>query len=248
MVEKYLRSILICILVSISLFFHVTNSVAAATSVTSNNPNGVSGDWEWTNDSITGKEIHMGELTTPNADYVQLLSTAISLSGPSEICHSFRGGQFGWTGTIYKLSGGSWHELNTTTSWVPDTAGKLMACAYAPSEGTYALFGYYTNTEPPKEKECDKYSISSLEATLVGFDGFIFYGTISPADSNIQVSYKIKGIKPTGSITGALSDTVYTGLDGSFSFTQPFYIDFETAMSFNQVFYVDGCEADYMLE
>jgi hypothetical protein len=245
-VEKFLRLILIFIVVAVSLFSSVSNPVEAANFEESKNSVGVSGDWEWTSDTVTGKEIPMEKVTIPNADNLQSLSNALSLSGPSEICHSFRGGQFGWTGIIYNLSGGSWHKLETTSKWVPNTEGKLMACAYAPSEGTYALFGYYTATT--NEKECGKYSISSLETTLVGFDGFIFYGAISPPEVNIQVSYKIKGIKPAGSITGALSDTVYTGLDGSFSFTQPFYIDFETAMSFNQVFYVDGCEADYMLE
>jgi len=245
-VEKFFRLILICLIVTISLFSRVSNPVEATSLEKSISPDGDSGDWEWTNDNITGKKIHMEDLSTPNADYLQLLSSGISLSGPTEICHSFRGGQFGWTGIIYNLSGGSWHKLETTIKWVPDTAGRLMACAYAPSEGTYALFGYYT--ELPKEKECGKYLISSLNATMVGFNGFIFYGTISPADANIQVTYKIKGIKPSGSITGELFDSAYTDLAGNFSFTQPFYIDFETAMSFQQVFFIDGCKANFQIE
>ena len=188
--DRFPRLILVFLIVSISLFSSVSNPVAAVAFSTQVNSSGVSGEWEWQSDIVTGKEISMGNLPAPNVDYLQLLSTGISLSGPTEICHSFRGGQFGWTGIIHNYSGGAWHKLETTVKWVPDTAGKLMACAYAPSEGTYALFGYYTAL--PNQKECGKYSISSLEATLVGFNGFVFYGTISPAAPNIQVSYKIK--------------------------------------------------------
>jgi hypothetical protein len=231
----------VCLVLSTAIFAAYPNPVQADSGETIHLVNAASGEWEWTNDNVTGSEVSLDSIAAPNPEYMQLLSNGLSLSGATEICHPFRGGQFGWTGRIYNLSGGAWHELATTTRWVPDTSGKLMSCAYAPTEGTYALFGYYTD----QPKACREYSISSMGAYEVGINGFVYYGTISPPNPGIKVTYRFKGIKPAGSVTGALSASTYTDADGDFTFSEPFFIDFETILTFRQEFLVDDCKASF---
>lgn len=233
----------VCLVWSMVIFAAYPNPVQADSGEPIHLITTASGEWEWTNDNVTGSEVSLDSITVPNPEYMQLLSNGLSLSGAAEICHPFRGGQFGWTGRIYNLSGGAWHELATTTRWVPDTSGKLMVCAYAPAEGTYALFGYYTD----QPRVCREYAISSLSVNMVGINGFVYYGTISPSNPGIKVTYRLKGIKPTGSVTGALSASTYTDADGNFTFAEPFVIDFETILTFRQEILVDDCEASLQI-
>jgi hypothetical protein len=197
------------------------------------------GDWVVSAPGVSSADVSMEALTTPNAAWLQLLTGGITISGASEICHPFRGGQYGWAGVIYKLDGNEWKKMETTADWYPDSSGSYYACAYAPSAGTYALFGYYTQ---PNVRDCGLYSISSLDATMVGDNGFIYFGTISPAVANVAVTYKISQINPAGAITGMLTATTLTDENGDFAFTDPFFIDFEILAGFRQKFYVDGCE------
>jgi len=74
---------------------------------------------------------------------MQSLYSGVRVETAGTICHPFRKGALGWTGSIYKWTGSDWLELDTTLGWVPDKEGTFMACAYAPGPGTYALFGYY---------------------------------------------------------------------------------------------------------
>jgi hypothetical protein len=244
MMKKHALMMVISLLLCLVFFAANLEPVAADGTEVSKSLSQTSGEWEWTDGNVTGREVSLQEITAPTPQYMQSLSNGLSLSGAAEICHPFRGGQFGWVGKIHYLAGGAWHELSTTTKWVPDTAGKLMACAYAPSEGTYALFGYYTD----QPKVCRNFSISDLGTYMVGIDGFVYYGTISPPAANIKVTYQLKGIKPAGAVSGTLSASTYTDADGNFTFVEPFFINFETILAFRQVFLIDGCEADFHIE
>jgi hypothetical protein len=236
---KITRSV-ICILALASLFLSCASASSNNTSNTTISPSSVAeGDWEVYTPGVRIAVVPMEALTTSNAAWLQLLTDGVTLSGPSEICHPFRGGQFGWAGIIYQLDGYEWKKLETTAKWYPDTSGEFIACAYAPAAGTYTLFGYYTAADT---KACNKYSISSLDAVMVGDNGFIYFGTISPAVANIEVTYKISQITPAGAITGALTASAYTDEGGNFQFSEPFFIDFEVVTGFHQKFYIDGCE------
>jgi hypothetical protein len=69
------------------------------------------------------------------------MSDGLHVSGATQICHPFRGGQFGWNAQIQLQNGSSWLPIATTTEWVPDVEGQLMTCANVSVAGTYAIFG-----------------------------------------------------------------------------------------------------------
>jgi hypothetical protein len=93
-------------------------------------------------DSGNEFEIDQSAVTPPD-EWSQSLYSGVRVDTAGTICHPFRKGALGWTASIYKWTGNGWLELDTTLGWVPDKEGTFMACAYAPSAGTYALFGYY---------------------------------------------------------------------------------------------------------
>ena len=99
------------------------------------------GSWEYDGE---GENVHPDHIMLPAPNPWQtLLATGLQVeSGPMEICHPFRGGQFGWTGAIYLKNGNSWLEIPSTTEWTPDEEGRILICATAPMSGTYAIFGY----------------------------------------------------------------------------------------------------------
>jgi hypothetical protein len=107
------------------------------------NPGIAPGDWEWTSADVVGDEVAMENVLTTPAPWLKLITKGLEIKAPATICHSFRGAQFGWFGSIYKLEGETWVKLVTTTEWVPTTEGRLMACTKAASAGVYALFGYW---------------------------------------------------------------------------------------------------------
>lgn len=106
--------------------------------------------------------MYMVPLPAPHAWEI-LLSNAIQLelSAPVQLCHPFRGNQFGWTGAIYLRSGSGWIEIPSTTEWTPDEEGNILICATAPMSGTYTIFGYaeayepvvYEDDEPPRNDQ-----------------------------------------------------------------------------------------------
>jgi len=104
------------------------------------------GSWTWTS-GVSGSEIQPDTLTTPAPTWRLLITNGLVLSGPAYLCHEFTGNQNGWMGDIYMLAGDAWTKLATTVDWVPTTEGHLMACAQAPSAGTYALFAYWTKPD-----------------------------------------------------------------------------------------------------
>ncbi len=100
--------------------------------------------WVIESDSATGQEISTAKVTAPPPnEWSRLQSKGLVVSGQTPICHPFRGGQFGWHTSVFLLNGSTWLEIPTTVEWYPDEEGQLMACAFAPVSGTYALFGYW---------------------------------------------------------------------------------------------------------
>jgi hypothetical protein len=83
-------------------------------------------------------------------DWLQVMnSNAVKLTSAGQICHPFRGGQFGWVASIRQLIDGKWVKLPTTQGWMGNEEGSYMACTNAPRAGTYALFGYFDQTKAP---------------------------------------------------------------------------------------------------
>lgn len=74
---------------------------------------------------------------------LQSFGKGVVITAPTEICHEFSGGQFGWQAVIRRLVNNEWVNVPTTQGWVPNTEGNYMACAQALSAGKYALFAYY---------------------------------------------------------------------------------------------------------
>jgi hypothetical protein len=111
------------------------------------NPGIAPGDWEWTSADVVGEEIAMEDILTKPASWLQLIAKGLEVKAAATICHPFRGAQFGWSGSIYKMVGETWVKLVSTTEWVPTSEGRLLTCAEATSAGVYALFGYWVKPE-----------------------------------------------------------------------------------------------------
>jgi hypothetical protein len=74
--------------------------------------------------------------------------TALTAAG--QVCHPFRGGQFGWVGDIRQLVGKDWVKVPTTQGFLFGSDGSYFACAAAPAAGTYAFFAYFDESRVPK--------------------------------------------------------------------------------------------------
>jgi hypothetical protein len=90
--------------------------------------------------------------TPPPNEWLQALSQGVEITEPGMICHPFRKGSYGWTGSIYHLVDGKWVKLPTTLAWIPTEEGTFTACAMAPAAGKYAFFGYYDPALAPVKK------------------------------------------------------------------------------------------------
>jgi hypothetical protein len=92
----------------------------------------------------TGTVVSIDLEKNPSPDKgLQLFTEGVSVKQPTELCHPFRGGQFHWVPEIRQLVKGKWVKLATTSKWQTSEEGIYVACAAAPSAGTYALFAYY---------------------------------------------------------------------------------------------------------
>lgn len=100
-------------------------------------------EWMWNKSMIKGEEIPMWKLTTVPHSWEQLMSKGLKVGAADWICWPFREGQFGWTGRIYQLTGETWTPLTTSITWTPNEEGRILACAKAPTAGTFALFGFW---------------------------------------------------------------------------------------------------------
>lgn len=102
------------------------------------------GSWSWNDATVTGTTIPQYQLALTNDDdYAVLQSEGIHLSGGTQLCHPYPGGQFGWNAEIRVLTSAGWQSVATVNQWVPDEEGKFMTCANVWSGGTYAVFGYW---------------------------------------------------------------------------------------------------------
>lgn len=129
MKKSFIVFVLAGVIVSIGLSLLSTRVTAAGVA---------NGTWS------KGKEVALD--LKPNAE-LQNFGSGVVVTEPTEICHEFSGGQFGWVASIRKWVDGAWVKIPTTQGWVPSTEGSYMACAQAPSAGTYALFAYYIRPE-----------------------------------------------------------------------------------------------------
>lgn len=102
------------------------------------------GSWSWDNAEVTGTLIPQYQLAPTNVDdYAVLQSEGIHLSGATQLCRPYPGGQSGWNAEIRVLTSTGWQSVPTVNQWVPDVEGKFMTCANVWSSGTYAVFGYW---------------------------------------------------------------------------------------------------------
>ncbi|NSW51104.1 MAG: hypothetical protein HPY85_01200 [Anaerolineae bacterium] len=155
-------------------------------------PGVANGSWQWTSTDVTGTIIPQFQVPDDDGDeWSLLLSSGLQVSGATQICHPFRGGQIGWVSEIRMLVGKTWVSVPTTTAWMPDEEGELMTCASAQMAGTYAIFGYWVKPEgwmesksmcPPADDwvlmydgellHPDDYCVSDHEVYST-FDGFV---------------------------------------------------------------------------
>jgi hypothetical protein len=113
-----------------------------------------------------GQEIPLVLEGSTYPDWLQVMNTpALQVTTPGQICHPFRGGQYGWVASIRQLTNGQWVKLQTIQGWMGDTEGSYMACTDAQGAGTYALFGYFDESlapEPQVEVEAVSFSLFSF--------------------------------------------------------------------------------------
>jgi hypothetical protein len=143
----------------------------------------------WDSSGVPSSEIPMNLVTTPGPAWLQLLTNGLNLSAPATICHPFRGEQFGWTGEIRMLNGGTWVKLPTSVKWSPTGEGKLIACATAPAAGTYALFGYFDKAKAPVV-ECE-YDTSAWSVNIYGGSEVYFYARVDNIPADTLVTYRV---------------------------------------------------------
>jgi hypothetical protein len=183
------------------------------------NPSISGGSW------TAGTEIDVSQAALTAPAWLQLLSTGDKLTAPGKICHSLRGGQYGWVGEIRELINGKWVRLATTDGWVPNLEGSYLACAQAPAAGVYALFGYYVAPvvkESPFDCSTVVWSSKVGNHLMVGTDvsnNVFFGGGISGVTDGTTITYLVTAssyplyIGTTGTFT--------TGASGNVNFYPP---------------------------
>ncbi len=104
----------------------------------------------------TGDEYQLDlSVAPPPNEWLEAPYKGVEVTEPGTICHPFRKGTYGWTGSIYQLVDGNWVKLPTTLAWIPNEEGTFTACAVAPAPGKYAFFGYYDPALAPAKKEAE---------------------------------------------------------------------------------------------
>jgi len=215
--QKIITFVLIIVL-TLPTILTPASSVAALDIIPPPSSDVAPGEWQWTGDG-SGSEIQMDKVTIPAPTWMRLLTNGLKLAGPARICHEFTGAQHGWSGDIYVLIGNSWIKLATSVEWVPTIEGHLMACALAPAEGTYALFGYWNKPEGYSLPEC-----VDIFITPFYFDDG--NGTISLMGARIiplpdvgtLVKYRIFDIVPQNKLLGDLAGSGTTNISGIANF------------------------------
>ena len=134
---KNMFRFLIALILVVGLIAASAPSIVQANSVSSKTTALAAGDWS------SGTPVDVNFTDNPAPNWMQLLTSPVEVNEAGQICHDFRGGQFGWVGEIRQLVDGEWVKVPVTVGWVPNTEGAFMICADVSSAGTYALFGFY---------------------------------------------------------------------------------------------------------
>jgi hypothetical protein len=203
----------------------------------------------------TGTEVSIDLTSTPAPyDWLQLLTKGVKVTEPGQICHSFRGAQFKWVGTIYQLVDGKWVKLETTASRGTNEENGYSACAVAPSAGTYTLFGYYTGPAEA-QKTIGECSTLTFYDKRLGYieEGNDYYQIFARAPMNVgeTITVEIVSTDPAEALaalnTSSFNTTaVSTGVDGLL-----FFQDFSSAELLNSItirLYTSTCYEQYTLE
>mgnify|MGYP000930068554 FL=1 len=183
----------ICLIgILISLLFITTNEAQADSPA--------SGSWT----AGTEVTIDLEKTPAPN-EWVQLFGSAVQVTEPTEICHPFRGGQFGWTPEIRRLKNGKWMQLDTTMRRLPNNEGPLYACTNAPAAGTYALFGYYNGPLeiPGTQASTCSLSLDGWTAETITPNLYVFLDNL---DEGTMVHFKQLTTDPQVTLTSTEGD------------------------------------------
>jgi hypothetical protein len=140
-------SVALVVFLALGMFLAIQGPAALAQTIPSTVPSSAVeiDQWVLTPATPAGTAIAFSKVKPvflPSAQ-LQLFSTGLTITQAAKICYPFRGGQFGWRGTIRMLSNNAWAPIATKVVWLPTIEGRLWACADAPSAGTYALFAYW---------------------------------------------------------------------------------------------------------
>jgi len=154
----------------------------------------------------TGTEIAIDSAKTTALNYeISLFGNQVQVTKQVEICHPFRGGQFGWTAEIRRLVNRNWVKLATTLRYLPTEEGTLNACATAPAAGTYALFGYYNG---PLEISAPDTTVCSLsmDGWTAETDFTTLYLFIDNLDEGTMIHFKQTTTDPNVTLASAEGD------------------------------------------
>lgn len=203
----------------------------------------------------TGTDVGIDLTSTPAPyDWLQLLTNGVKVAEPGQICHSFRGAQFKWVGTIYQLVDGKWVKLETTTSRGTSEENQYSVCAVAPSAGTYALFGYYSGPAEA-QKTVGVCSTQTFYDKRLGYveDGDYYYQIFARAPLNVGGTITVEIVSTDPAEALATLDTssfnytsVSTGMDGLL-----FFQEFSSTELLNSItirLYTSSCYEQYTLE
>jgi len=134
--QKPFRLIVVALIIA-GLLLLIAPQIVRAKYVGTAIPSLAPGDWS------AGTPVNVNFTDNPFPGWMQLLTNPVKVNEAGQICHDFRGGQFGWVGEIRQLVDGQWVKVPVTVGWVPSTEGAFMICADVSSAGTYALFGFF---------------------------------------------------------------------------------------------------------
>jgi hypothetical protein len=205
----------------LGLFLTSSPKSVSATVAETLEPGLAPGDWEWTSASVIGGEVPMLDILTKPASWLQLITNGLVIKAPARICHPFRGGQFGWSGSIYKLVGETWVKVPTTIGWEPSSEGKYVACAQTASAGTYALFGYWVKPvvvveEPAPLPECTESPFGNLMILFAANRFYEIATVLQVPEENVPIRYEL--LNTNGLFSGDLTGSTLTDAEGVASF------------------------------
>ncbi len=150
---------------------------------------------EWSSGTDVAINLDANPIPEP---WLQLFGNGVKVNDPTQLCHSFREGAFGWTPVIYQSSENGWIALQTTNEKAGAEA-ENQACAFAPSAGTYALFAYYTKPDTASTSKCAYDTSDWYFDYWYVFDndmypdaeGYYLYANLPGLPEGMQVTYKL---------------------------------------------------------